>query len=284
MSAIERVYALLVEADPVPDPAALPGRPEAAPHLRLLEHGRMTMQTTPTVERSTPTPPPRRRRLIPALAAAAVVSTLIAGAVAITRESREATPPATEAPQQPDDAARESAAVAKAVAYHEAINRGDLDALATLTSPEGELSEKDRNMYAFNAVSTADYPWELRGCEARGGTPGVTVRVECAILITDPVFIASGVGELIAPFDVYDSGLMVWFPWEGGADEAIIAYREYLQLNDPEGFDAACGSGSHDPTTVRFNAGMALAPACASLSVPLAAEIAAWVEAGKPGT
>ena len=87
MSKSEQVYALLIEANPVPDPDVLPERfAEVVPRLRVADQRRATMHTEQPVRTQTEhepiqtktAPTLRRRNWIPAVAAAVVV--ILAGA------------------------------------------------------------------------------------------------------------------------------------------------------------------------------------------------------------
>lgn len=80
MSTQEQVYALLVEANPVPDPDALPASlTDAHPRLRVIEARRSDMQTQTDIDvgEAGEQAPRRRRRGVWAFAATALVAVLL---------------------------------------------------------------------------------------------------------------------------------------------------------------------------------------------------------------
>ncbi len=124
----ERIYALLVDANPVPDIGNLPTDSAHTPHLYVIDARSDKMQTqTPTIEKQGfPTEQPPRRRWIPAVAAAAVVAVAIGiAALALSGRGTELVAPATEI--SPEEV------VAQVI---EASNDRDVDALAALYDPE----------------------------------------------------------------------------------------------------------------------------------------------------
>jgi hypothetical protein len=93
----EHIYALLVDANPIPDFEGLSEELHETPHLRIVDPRRDTMQTeTRTMQPITP-PPPRGRNWIPALVGvAAVVIAIVLGALALRGDDSELVPPADE--------------------------------------------------------------------------------------------------------------------------------------------------------------------------------------------
>lgn len=160
------------------------------------------MQTEPTQLQATP--PPTRRNWLPALGAAAIVIAVVAAGVFLFADGGS-TDVATE---------REAAAIAKAEAYLAAINAGDVEAAIAVTSPDASISEADRRTLEFNAVANASYPFQVGSCEVVGADDEI-VLVDCAFVNTDPVFVAEGVSQLVAPFTVHDDGRMEARAWQG---------------------------------------------------------------------
>ena len=105
MGATERIYALLVTANPVPDLDALSdAAPEAKPHLRVVEPEEKGTQAQQRKHESS-AEVSRRRRLIPSLAMAAVLALIATAAIVVFRDgpSVDSTPftdsaPVTQAP------------------------------------------------------------------------------------------------------------------------------------------------------------------------------------------
>lgn len=270
MSKTERIYAQLVEANPVPDPEALPDRLAAAvPGLRVIDPGREDMQTE-TTQLPTETPGGSRRGMIAAFATAAVVIAAVAiGALVLSDDG-------VDTASIPDDP------VERVEAFIAALNAGDVDTAAAIAAPGEPPSEMDRNTMEFNAVMSAGYPWQVEGCAVASSLP-TAVIVECALVNTDPVFIATGASELIAPWTVNDDGSMRSHEWQGGDHTgAVRTYADYLRATDLELFDAVCSPAAYPGRAAANNGGLALAKACAEVIVPLAPSVADWVEAGRP--
>jgi len=218
------------------------------------------------------TPPPTRRAWLPALGVAAIaIAVVAAGALLL---SDRGTDVATD---------RESAAIARAESYFAAINGGDVEAAATALDPSA-LSQADGRMLDFNVFSTAAYPWQLQSCEVVG-SDGEVVLVDCAFTITDPVFIAEGVSELIAPFTVHNDGLMESRLWQGANFSlANRAYAEYLRTRHEADYNEVCHVSAYPTGSVNHDGGLVFTRECAELAIPLAPTIAEWVEAGKPAS
>ena len=134
----ERIYALLVDANPVPDVEQVPTILAERPHLYVIDSRRDAMQTELRPEEEVAqAPPPRQRRWIPAAAAAVVVAAAIGVSIfALSGDSDEPAPPATEAPvtttapviQSVEEVGRSAIA---------AWNAGDVDAFVGLFSADG---------------------------------------------------------------------------------------------------------------------------------------------------
>ncbi len=301
MSTSERVYALLVEANPVPDPDHLVAeRVDLENGLHVVRSRRQPMQTRQPV-RTIPPQPPQRRFLIPALLAAVVaIVAVAASALLFAGDGGETTPvvtqhpattlstPATSAPPEPVPdpeaaaQARAETAVTKAEAVFAALNDGDLEGIEALTSPNQPIAPPDLALWEYHVVFVARYPQEVQSCEATSANEDF-VRVDCIIVNHDPVFVADGVSELVFPWWVYDDGTMVWRPYEGAEiGDAVRAYRDYLLAQAPDAYAEACNPGAYEFGTVISNGGMSLTGECAELALSLAEDIAAWVEDGRP--
>jgi len=270
VSKTERIYALLVEANPVPDPDALPERlADAVPHLHVIDPRREPMDTETTQPQ---TPPQTGRNWLPALGAAALIIAVVAGGALLLSD-----------PGVDTAADREAAAIAKARAYFTAINSGGIDEAVALASLDGSSDEATRGLIEFGAVATASYPWQLQGCEVVGADDEA-VLVDCAFVNTDPVFVATGVSELVAPFTVFDDGTMVGRNWQG-ANFALAnrAYADYLRTRHEADYNRVCHRSAYPTGSVNSNGGMVFTRECAELAIPLAPTIADWVDAGKPG-
>jgi hypothetical protein len=274
VSKTERIYALLVEANPVPEPDVLPERlADTVPRLRVVDPRRVPMQTEETTQLQ-PEKPSSRRALIPALAVAAVVIAAIAAGVLLLTAGDE--------PDVAND--REHAAVARTEAFYAAINAGDIERVESFTSPGGSISEDDRRMWEFYIVVFARYPQQVRGCEATDANDEF-VYVDCAVASSDPVWVATGVNEYTAPWWVYDDGRMVWRQFEGVSfTQGNRTYAEYLRLHHPGEYAEVCAPVAYLGSLVNSDGGIAFTKECAELAVPLAEDIADWVEAGKPGS
>jgi hypothetical protein len=271
----ERIYALLVEANPVSDPDALPEKlVDAVPRFTVVDPRRAPMQTEETIQLQ-PDKPPSRRVLIRGLAVAAVVIAALAAGVLLLN-----------ADDDPDVAdGREQDAVARTEAFLAAINAGDIEAVESLTTSPGEaIPEDDQRMWEFNIVVSAQYPQQVRGCEATDANKEF-VYVDCSVASSDPVWVATGVSEYTVPWWVYDEGRMVWRGFEGVSfTQGTQAYAEYLRLRHPDEYAEVCAPVAYLGSLVNSKGGIAFTKGCAELIVPLAADIADWVEAGKPGS
>jgi hypothetical protein len=174
-------------------------------------------------------------------------------------------------------------AVARAQSYLAALNAGDVDTASALLAGDGSLSEADGNIVEINALVRSLYPYVIDGCRATSSGDEY-VNVDCAVGITDPVWVATGVDELTAPFFVYDDGHMVWRPYQGANfSVAHEANADYLRLNHAEEYEAVCWPPAYPPGSINSVEGIALTPECARLFLPLAEDVAEWVRQGRPG-
>ncbi len=291
MSTPERIYALLVEANPVPDPEEL----LIATRLRETQPRRQTMQTEETIRVMEP-PPPRRRRWLPAMAAGIIVAVSVAAAaIWLTAGDDEPAPVVTDPPvttvadvvPEPDSVARAEAAVARVQGLQTALAEGDLAGVEALLSPTAPLEIAERRVWEFNAVLEAAYPSRIDGCEATSTANSLFVLVECTTVDTSPVADALGGGERTAPWRVFDDGPMEWQAFRSetlgtGAGRLAFAYAAYLSATLEDEYLASCAPSAYEPQSVIANQGLSLAAPCAELMVAVAPDVAAWIEAGRP--
>ncbi len=288
MSMPERIYALLVEANPVPDPDEL----LVVPRVHDTEPRRPTMQIEKTMRTAEPPPPQRRRPWIPALAAAAIVAVAVAaGAIWLAAADDETAPAVTDPPAttvadlepEPDAQARAETAVGKAQAFFAALNGGDLAAIEALVAPNEQIDLADQRLFAFNAAFATTYGLEVRSCEATDTANSLFVRVDCIVVDGDPVFAALGVGAHTWPWQVFDAGRMGWLPAEGADLRAVTdTYADYLTARHAAEYAEACQPAAYEPGSVVVNGRLALTGACGELAASLAPDVAAWVRAGSP--
>ena len=287
MSTTERIYALLVDANPVPDPDALsPGPLPAAPHLRLVDSGRIPMQTQEAIRPPSPGAPRRRAWAVALVAAAIVVIAVTAGALLFRGDGARPVvdAPATTAPQTTvasEDAAtlaRIDAAIVRVQSFYAALNGADLDTIVALVDP----GEADLTMWQANMVLAEQHPIDVSRCAPTSVTEEI-VWIDCQVVIADPVWVALGVSELTAPWYVYEDGRMEWRPYQGADfSEANRAYRDYLMAYRPDAYSEVCDPSRVEFGTVIFDGGIALAPECFQLTLSVADDVVAWIEAGRP--
>jgi hypothetical protein len=261
----ERVYALLVEANPIPNHGLDSERAEA-PRSRLT----VVPDASSTEPASPPgTASPDRSWLRPAAAAAAVILVALLAALLISRGAgTEFVEPAT-----PEDDA-----LTRVEAWFEAIDQGRVDDLSVIFGTD--LSDADRQMWEFNAILADAHPRALQSCVVTESV-GTLILLECLVTDTDPVSSATGTAELVYPFR-YDDGVLQWqeFRTPTGESSAFLgsaAYAEYLELFFPDEFEQDCSSASATGSVV-FNGYLALTPECAELMTTHSGAVATWVE------
>lgn len=277
------VYAVLIEANPVPDADARTTRVAAVAHPPRL--GSEPMYTIEHEELSaTATAPPRRpSRSVLALVAAAVLVVAL-GALFALRSDDEPEQPADRVPAEtlPALPTADERAVETAREFQERVNAGDVDAVMAMTNPDYSVVDADHNLWEFNAVfhRTTGAPTMGECTVAESGT--VYIEVACAIHQNEPVFEALGVADLVAPYRVFPDQTVDWQPWRGGDFGSVNqAYAEYLQIHHADEYEAACAPFRYEPGTIVSNGGLALTADCAAVAAPLADEVAAWIEAGR---
>ncbi len=274
----ERVFALLVEANPVQNPDEFLERLERPDgRLHLVESRRVEMQTEERFETNQRQKPQWSRGLGIALASLAAVTALVVAVALIASDDPEVT-----ADEQVSNSQRALDAVDEFVA---ALSRGDIDAVETVMEPSGELSAADRAMWSFNAeLFASGHGFETGTCTADAPEGATLVSVSCEVTFSDPVHAALGVEQLVMPFQFFaDTGRLGWRPFEGG-DISVVnrASVEYLRAFQPETYEASCDPSKYEFGDINFDQGLALSPECGRVLGPLAEDIAQWVEEGRP--
>lgn len=280
----DAVFELLIEANPIPDPDVAPStvraldtppEPGSSPMLTLEKH------LTP----SDATPPDRRRWLAVAAVAATVVAVV---AVVVLRDDAEpvepSTPIVTVGETLPEPLSREEQAIETAREFLAAINAGDVDTAASMSNGDYVDIAAAREMWSMNAAISERYgEFQTIGrCEV-ANVNSQYVEVDCDVVVNDPVYAALDSDELVAPTRVYDDRTVVWAAWRGAdTGAASAAYREYLQEHHADEYAAVCDPLAYEQGSVIVNRGLALTEACGELMVPLADDVAAWIEAGRP--
>lgn len=173
-------------------------------------------------------------------------------------------------------------AVDEAELWLESALSGEVDTILEL-APPAQSDLDDQRMWEYHAVLAASGlpAFEPQGCEVAQASESLVV-VDCAVAMTDPVAQVLGITDLVFPF-WYSSGSLTWQPAQGG-DLGLLnaAYADYLQLFHPDAYSAACAPAAYEPGTIVQSNGFALTGECAALTAPIAQDVAAWVENGRP--
>jgi hypothetical protein len=271
MSKIEVAFSEFISANPAPDPAVLHrDRPNVDEVLSRAEG----VSRMPRTIRSAPWRISRGWRV--AVASFAIVLSVGLGTAWLM--SGGDIPPIGQ--PDPIDIIR-SDAEARATAWIDAINRGDIDTVMAMSSPEAsELS--DRRVHEWLAgFASNEMPTRLKGCEAIEVTHLFTT-VECEIELTDAVAIELGVSDLVYPFRYMD-GLLTWLPYRGGdISDVNEAYSSFLRFYHPEEYEAVCAPGAYETGSVVQDRLLALTGPCSELAAPLADEVVEWIRSGRP--
>lgn len=281
----EAVYTLLVEANPVPDPADETMRP-------VLERLRPTPVRSETMQLTTPrpvdsaSPTPRRSRLI-AAAAATTIAIVAIGAVVLTRDDTEpaepASPPPTDATDRLPPVVSHEVAIDTARVYLDAFSRGDVDTALAMTDDGVPSLEAERNIVEMWAVldRILEPAATYEACSASDALGWIEVR--CDATVNDPVAIELGVDQGVWPIRVNDDLTVRWLPIEGVEfSQSNWAYSDYLRAYHPTEYEVACQPGAYEVGTIHANANLALTGACAELFVPLADDVVQWIRDGRP--
>lgn len=278
----EAVYALLVEANPVPDA-------DIVADLRDARSNEMPTQTaekanTDTTVPARPRTRPRTRWLI--AAAAVLVAIVVIGVMVADGDGDEGSVATNPEPgegvvgdPEVSDLTAEEGAVSVVRTFEAAIASGDIDTVIAMSQPDLTNAVQDRPMWEMNAIHTAAWPRTVGDCETDDSFGGA-VSVTCELSFSDPVAGALGISDVTAPYRVFEDGTVAWEPWQPEAVVAELnrAYADYLVEFHFDEYEAVCFRGAYEPGTVATNGGLALTPECAELWVPLAGEVAAWVE------
>ena len=281
----DTVYALLVEANPIPDPDAVPT--EGSAHVSIPHPGSETMLTLEPETHATATTVRARRRW-PVAAAAAMIVIAVLGALAFIRDddtpAEPANPIVTADASLPSPPTREETAVATASAFYRAVNAGDVDTVIAMSNPDYTDADADRQMWEMLAVTTTHgQPWTIGACVPVAGADIVYIEVACEVVMHDPVWEALAVANVIAPVRVFDDLSTQWRPFRGADfSDANRAYAEYFRAFRTTEYETVCDPSAYEPGTVNADAGLALTKQCAELWVPLAEQVAQWIIDGRP--
>lgn len=285
----EQIYALLIEANPVPDPHRTVDPADVS--LRLVDERTTPVQTierTPEHDIERESDDERRRtRWITAAAAAIVVVGIGALVVLTTGENEPAEPvdqpaPTVDLPVGVDPDAAEAAAVA-AANFYGAVQERDIDTVIEMSNPYSNLVA-DRAMWEMNAyLAENDLGGDIGDCRALEGD-AQRVIAACELTVTNPVWTTLGITDLLLPiqYDAEDT-TVIWRPYLASdgtgldfsaANQAVV---EYLREFHPEQYDATCSPSAYEWGAVKNGSGLALTEECARVWAPLVDDIAAWV-------
>lgn len=275
----ERIYALLVEANPVQDPDDLLERLDhGGRRLHLVDSRRADMQTEERFDTNQTTRrTPWTRGLGIALASLAVVIAVVVAVIAIISNQPDVT-----ADGHTSNSQRALDAVDEFVA---ALSRGDIDEVEAVMEPSGELSAADRAMWGFNAeLFAAGRGFDTGTCTAETPEGATLIAVACDVTFGDPLHAELGLDQLVMPFQYFsDTGRLGWRPFQGGDfSEVNRASVEYLRAFQPAEYEANCDPSKYEFGDVNFDQGLALTPECGRVIAPVIDDIAQWVADGRP--
>jgi hypothetical protein len=242
----EQVYALLVDANPIPDVDAMPETLQQTPHLRVLDPRRDDMQTQTKPLQLEPTPPrtPRRRAWIPAVAAAVVVIVAIGIAALAFRgqETEPATP--TEAPTTTLVERIEPTATGEDVA-RQAIadwNAADVDAFLSHFATDGQFREGA--VANGDVQDTVAFYMALQQQSTIGDCSTGDTTVACTTVTTDGVTGPVGLETpMLWSFEI-DEGTIASLDWswasgEGSIFDGAVNMANWIDANHPEIWSAS---------------------------------------------
>jgi hypothetical protein len=209
--------------------------------------------------------------------------------IATTRATTTTRAPATtttESPQlDPEDAALAQEAMERNDAFYVAVNAGDIAAMPDILGQP--LSEADTRHWEFHADFTAaGTKWVAEDCRVKS-VIGSLVSGECRLEYLNPVFVATGASSVIAPFQLRGAGGVFSTPsWISlgtifdGRDGPLRAMVDYMQKFYPDEYPLC---DPHEVTgEFTEHGGIPRVPECSAVLAPRLADIAAWVEAGRP--
>jgi hypothetical protein len=285
---VSRVFSVLIEADPVPDPHTVRSeKPADVVPLRPVYTGSEPMQTIDPETELTYPPPNRARRSWIAAAAAAVIVLIGIGVLLVNRgddtedqpvDQPVTTPvPTTELPPQqalgPED---EAAAQAAALDFLGAIDAGDIETVEAMEAP-ADVGGGLLRVWQMNAYIGANGKGVVLGDECHiSNSSSSFIDVGCDATMTDPVSVALGDSELVLTVRYLPDGSVQsnGFYWGQDFRQTNEAYAEYLREFHPDQYAAVCDWRGYDGIG---DGGLALDRACAELWVPLQDDVAAWV-------
>jgi hypothetical protein len=236
----ERVYALLVEANPIPDLDNLP------PHLFAVDSRRDDMQTQ-TPRRTEPQLRPQKRKWAPALAVLVAIAVVAVGFAiyALTIDGDEGAPPVTQpAGIEGIDAIN---------AFAAAIASDDLANLPGFA----DGSELDRGLVEWHAVLQADPV--LSECQQNPFSEGL-VTVRCTVTYGDDYFHNIVTGETMTSYisgRVDAEGIFSGAQWPppDGLVGAEADFRAWVQQAHPELEDRMWGGLGYLGITMNRDSG-----------------------------
>lgn len=271
MSNPEVVFARFVEANPVPDAAAVH---ESIPDLGKLLSG------LPDRSASAPAPAlstPRRKLWVVAVATFVVVLAVGGLWLSLARGSAD---PEPAVPPDPLESLRRDAAVS-VERWLAAVNQGDIESVMGMSSSVTRTIADERLHGWVAGFAASGLPVEVASCDVVS-VVNAGAEVRCEILLADPVAVELDVAAQVAPFH-YRDGLVAWRPYEGG-DISLVnaAYAEYLRQFQRSEYEAVCSPAAYRPGSVVQDRSLALTGACAGLAAPLADRVVQWIQSGRP--
>jgi len=174
-----------------------------------------------------------------------------------------------------EEAAAAMVLLADTEALITAIDSGDIETVMSMV--QASAPEPERLRFGFWAAwDFADY----HDCEVITAT-GFGRRVDCILTFTDPVFRQFEPTDRVLSIYFWDDGVKWQFSGRSTYD-AMNAYREFFEANEPDLYAATCVSDAYDQTVATEN-WFALIADCGAILQSKAADVAAWLDAGGTG-